>query len=175
MARKRVPFSFPELEPKGRGAILRSADEVKAEQELLQGPGDSPPSQQPPSPAPSQSDQPTKRSPRPRAQKPTASSSTSEDASGIASTQASMLANYPAATIEAIRKVVKVPGREVSFVRLTPEEKGQLTDLVYSYKRQGRKTTENEINRIAVNFILNDYQANGEQSVIARVLEALSA
>jgi hypothetical protein len=77
--------------------------------------------------------------------------------------------------IETIRKTVKVPGKEVSFVRLTPGEKGQLTDIVYTYKRRGQKTTENEINRIAVNLVLEDYKANGEASILARVINALLA
>jgi hypothetical protein len=80
-----------------------------------------------------------------------------------------------AATVEAIRKTVKALGREVSFVRLTPEEKGALAEVVYAYKRQGIKTTENEINRIAINALLADYHANGEASLLARVLAALRA
>ncbi len=36
MPNKRRPISFPELEPKGKGAILRSAEEVAAEQEILE-------------------------------------------------------------------------------------------------------------------------------------------
>jgi hypothetical protein len=75
--------------------------------------------------------------------------------------------------VEAIRRVVKRPGREVSFVRLTPEEKGELAEVVYTYKRQGQKTTENEINRIAINALLADHRANGEQSILAKVLAAL--
>jgi hypothetical protein len=92
---------------------------------------------------------------------------------------ASKLASNPTSniddTIETIRRVVKVPGREVSFVRLTPEEKGQLADIVYTYKRQGTKTTETEINRIALNYLLHDYHEHGEHSVLARVLAALLA
>jgi hypothetical protein len=77
--------------------------------------------------------------------------------------------------VQAIRRVVKTPGREVSFVRLSPEEKGELADLVHAYKRQGFKTTENEINRIAINALLADYRANGEESMLAKVLAALRA
>ncbi len=91
-----------------------------------------------------------------------------------ASKQASSNGNG-AETIEAIRKVVKALGREVSFVRLTPEEKGDLAEVVYAYKRQGIKTTENEINRIAINALLIDYRANGNASLLARVLAALRA
>jgi hypothetical protein len=88
---------------------------------------------------------------------------------------ASMLAAAESETIEAIRKVVKMQGREVSFIRLTPEEKAQVSDIVYTYKRQGQKTTENQINRIAINYLLHDYHEHGEQSVLARVLASLLA
>jgi len=92
-----------------------------------------------------------------------------------ASDQASTLASQHDDVIEAIRKIVKTPGKEVSFVRLTPEEKSRLADIVYTYKRQGKKTSENEVNRIAVNFILEDYDANGENSILANVIDALLA
>jgi hypothetical protein len=39
MARKRPTFSFPELEGRGRQAILRTPEEIRAEQELLEGRG----------------------------------------------------------------------------------------------------------------------------------------
>ncbi len=99
----------------------------------------------------------------------------SQPARQHASVLASTLASVPDETIDTIRRAVKVPGREVSFVRLTSEEKAQLADIVYTYKRQGKKTTENEINRIAVNYMVQDYKANGEQSVLARVIAALLA
>ena len=88
---------------------------------------------------------------------------------------ASVLASAESDTVEAIRKVVKTQGREVSFIRLTPEEKAQVSDIVYTYKRQGQKTTENQINRIAINYLLHDYHEHGEQSVLARVLASLLA
>jgi hypothetical protein len=39
MARKRPSFSFPELEGRGRQAILRTPEEIRAEQELLDNQG----------------------------------------------------------------------------------------------------------------------------------------
>jgi hypothetical protein len=96
-------------------------------------------------------------------------------ASSQASKLSSLLANYPDSMIEMIRKSVKTTGKEVSFVRLTLEEKKQLADIVYTLKSQKIKTTENEINRIAINFLLEDYRLNGENSVLARVLAALLA
>jgi hypothetical protein len=70
---------------------------------------------------------------------------------------------------------VKSVGKEVTFVRLTLEEKNQLVDIAYTCKRQGIKTSENEISRIAINFLLEDYKTNGEASILAKVLASLLA
>jgi hypothetical protein len=91
------------------------------------------------------------------------------------SMKASTLARYHDSLIETIRKAVKHPGREVTFVRLTPEEKRQLADIVYTYKRQGVKTSENEISRIAMSYLLEDYKANGQESILAKVIASLLA
>jgi hypothetical protein len=74
-----------------------------------------------------------------------------------------------------IRKAVREIGREPTTLRLTPEEKNQLADLVYTYKRQGVKTSENELCRIAINFLLEDYKANGQTSILAKVIASLIA
>lgn len=79
------------------------------------------------------------------------------------------------ALIEVIRKSVRHAGKEVSFVRLTPEEKRQLADIAYAYKSGGIKTSENEISRIGINWMLADYHAKGQTSVLAQVLAALNA
>src|SRR5258708_6678136 len=63
--------------------------------------------------------------------------------------------------VEVIRKTVKTPGKEVAYVRPTPAEKAELADIVYALKRKGYRTTENEISRIAVNLIINDYRDQG--------------
>ena len=78
--------------------------------------------------------------------------------------------------IEIIRKIVKTPAKEeVLYVRVTKEEKDQLGDIEYTYHRQGIDTSANELGRIAVNFLIADYKANGEQSILAKVLTALHA
>jgi hypothetical protein len=76
--------------------------------------------------------------------------------------------------IEVIRKAVKQLGKEEATYRLTPEEKQTLAEVVYSYGLAGLKTSQNEITRIAVNYLLEDYRANREKSVLARVLERLN-
>ena len=91
------------------------------------------------------------------------------------SKRASTLASNHEDVIETIRKTVKSPGNKVSYTRLTPEEKGRIADIVYTYKRQGIKTSENEMSRIALNYLIEDFQSHGEDSVLAKVIEALNA
>ena len=134
---------------------------------------------EPVSPAPKkkESEQPIKAPSTHTAPRPSAKATKKESntASKKASTHASTLANQHDNQIEAIRKTVKRIGKEVTFVRLTPEEKSQLGDIIYTYKRQGTKTTENEIARIGLSLLIADYQANGEASVLAQVIAALNA
>jgi len=77
--------------------------------------------------------------------------------------------------IEIVRKAVKQIGKEGATQRLTIEEKQALADIEYSYKRQGIRTSGNEIIRIALNFAVEDYQKNGEHSILAKVLKRLNS
>ena len=103
----------------------------------------------------------------------------SSNESRHASADASMLANIQDDIVETIRKTVKQVGKDTLFVRLTPAEKHQVSSVVYAlnemYRGEGRKTSENDIGRIGVNFLLEDYKANSEQSILAKVLAALNA
>ena len=69
----------------------------------------------------------------------------------------------------------KTTGKEVAFTRLTAQEKGRLTDVVYGFRRQGIRTSENEVLRIAINHLLEDFEANGKHSFLQKVIEALLA
>lgn len=76
--------------------------------------------------------------------------------------------------VEIVRKAVKEFGKEAATHRFTEAEKKEIGDLIYTYKNQGIKTSENEITRIAVNFIFEDYRENGENSVLSKILKALN-
>ena len=76
--------------------------------------------------------------------------------------------------VEIIRKAVKDVGKDSATYRFTPEEKKALLELSFSYKMQGYKTSENELTRIAINFILEDHKQNGQNSILRRVLDALN-
>jgi len=76
--------------------------------------------------------------------------------------------------IEMVRKAVKEFGKEAATHRFTEAEKKEIGDLIYTYKNRGIKTSENEITRIAVNFVVEDYKENGENSVLYKIIEALN-
>ena len=76
---------------------------------------------------------------------------------------------------EAVRKAVRQIGKEPATQRLTLEEKQALAEIEYSYKRQGVKTSGNEIIRIATNYLVRDYQKNGAKSILAKVLQKLNS
>ena len=81
---------------------------------------------------------------------------------------------YHDTIIEPIRRAVKEFGKEAATHRFTLEEKKAIADIIYTYKRRGIKTSENEIARIAINFAIQDFRENGENSVLAKVLEVLN-
>ena len=79
----------------------------------------------------------------------------------------------PRPMVRRLRKAVKQIGKEAATHRFTLEEKAGLADTVYTYGRQGTRTSENEIVRIGVNWLLEDYRENARQSVLHKVLRAL--
>ena len=99
----------------------------------------------------------------------------STNASKLASTQDSKRNDL----VKTIRKSVRQVGKEVLFVRLSPDEKNTVGSIVYAfyemYRGDGFKTSENEIGRIAVNYLLENYQDNQNNSILAQVLAALKA
>jgi hypothetical protein len=76
---------------------------------------------------------------------------------------------------EAIRKAVRLVGKETTNYRLSAEEKEALRDLVYAFRKQGLPTSENEIMRIALNLTLTDYSENVGKSALVQVLERLNS
>ena len=85
-----------------------------------------------------------------------------------------MVSPYHDAIINIVRKAVKQLGKEAATHRFTDEEKKALADIIYTYRSQGLRTSENEITRIAVNFIIEDYQRNGRGSVLDKTLKKLN-
>ena len=92
----------------------------------------------------------------------------------IPSNHASIQPSIHGVSIDVVRKAVKEFGKEAATHRFTEAEKKEIADLIYTYKNTGIRTSENEVTRIAVNFIIGDYKENGENSVLHKILEALN-
>jgi Ulp1 family protease len=84
------------------------------------------------------------------------------------------VSRYHDAIIEIVRKAVKELGKEAATHRFTQKEKQAIAEIIFTYKNRGIRTSENEIARIAVNFIIQDYKENGEESVLDKALNALN-
>jgi hypothetical protein len=75
--------------------------------------------------------------------------------------------------VSRLREAVKPLGKEGATHRFTSAEKASLAEIVYHYHRRGLRTSENEIVRTAIHWLLEDHAARGEQGILHRVLQAL--
>ena len=76
---------------------------------------------------------------------------------------------------EAVRKAVKQLGKEAATYRFTADEKRALADIVYNLKTKGIRSSENELTRIAINYLVWEYRHRKQASILSRVLERLNA
>ena len=87
---------------------------------------------------------------------------------------AAMIPRYHDTMVEEIRKAVRSVGKEAATYRFTKSEKKALVEIIYSYRLRGIKLSENEITRIAINFITRDYKTNDNKSILNLVVKALN-
>ena len=80
-----------------------------------------------------------------------------------------------AAMVRRLRQAVRRIGKEAATHRFTAQEKADLAQIIYEQRRQGVKTSENEIVRIAVNWLIAEHCAGEGQSVLRQALKALRA
>jgi len=84
------------------------------------------------------------------------------------------LGGYQDDMLENIRKALRSFGKEAATHRFTLAEKQAIAELIYRYKKDGIRTNENEIARIAINFIINDHKEFGKDSILDLVLKRLN-
>ena len=78
-------------------------------------------------------------------------------------------------SLDVVRKAVRQIGKEAATHRFTLDEKNIMADIEYTYRRQGIRTSENEITRIAINYFIEDYRAHGGSSLLAKLLKRLNS
>jgi len=74
-----------------------------------------------------------------------------------------------------IAKSVREVGKEVCTYRLTQKEKTALVEIIYHYRMRNSRLSENEIARIAINFIIEDFKADKKDCILSRITEAMKA
>jgi hypothetical protein len=103
----------------------------------------------------------------------TASSLARKHESQQADSLSSMLASS-SDLADAIYCVVKRPGKEISYVRMTEREKTELGSVLAGIVQDyGYKVTETELARIAILALLADHAETGDDSLLMRAVVAL--
>jgi hypothetical protein len=192
MAKKRPEFSFPELEHRGRNAILRSPAEVQAEEALLAEAGgdaiapDSPGQESPTPPlaAARQPARPVTRRSSPTAERSAASRDPIDDAPQAtrASTPAPVRARTrvpkaaassgPSSVVtDRLRQKLRAKQHLSSYTfRFRPEELEQLDQLVAELNlTRSTKLSKNDLVRLALGWLLTDYEEYGPESLVVEV------
>jgi len=192
MAKKRPEFSFPELEHRGRNAILRSPAEVRAEEALLADAGDDAIAQDqagqgsptPPLEAVTQPARPVTRRSSTAAVRAAESHDPIDDAPQTerASTPAPVRARtrvpkagasggLSSVVTDRLRQKLRAKQHLSSYTfRFRPEELAQLDRLVAELNlTRSTKLSKNDLVRLALGWLLTDYEEYGPESLVVEV------
>ena len=85
-----------------------------------------------------------------------------------------VVSRYHDTVFESVRKAVREFGKEAATHRFTLAEKRAIADIVHAYRQRGIRTSENEIARIAINFVVRDHGENGKESVLETIIQKLN-
>jgi hypothetical protein len=81
----------------------------------------------------------------------------------------------PGDRVTTLGSAVQELGTRRTTIRFSRPEKTALKEIIHTYDRRDIRTTENELTRIAVNWLVEDYREQGERSVLAQVVAQLQA
>jgi len=87
----------------------------------------------------------------------------------------SKLSRHHDAMIADIEKAIREIGKEVCTYRLTEKEKTSLVEIIYHYRMRKYRLSENEIARIAINFIIQDFNSNKKDCILSRIIDLQKA
>jgi hypothetical protein len=86
-----------------------------------------------------------------------------------------MTPRYHDSMTATIAKSVRETGKEVCTYRLTQKEKTSLVEIIYHFRIRNCKLSENEIARIAINFLIEDFRADKKDCMLSSIIEAMKA
>jgi len=88
---------------------------------------------------------------------------------------ATMTPRHHDSMIATIARSVREVGKEVSTYRLTMQEKDSLAEIIYHFRREKCRLSENEIARIAINILIDDFKTDKKSCMLSRIAEAMKA
>ncbi|MBN2366683.1 MAG: hypothetical protein JXL67_10985 [Calditrichaeota bacterium] len=88
---------------------------------------------------------------------------------------ATMTPRYHDSMIATIARSVREVGKEVSTYRLTVQEKETLAEIIYYFRRGKCRLSENEIARIAINILIEDFKTDKKSCMLSRIAEVMKA
>jgi len=83
--------------------------------------------------------------------------------------------HHDSTVIEEVRKALRMFGKEAATHRFTLEEKQTLAEIIFSFRQKNLRTSENQITRIAINWLMLDYKKTQENSILHQALLALNS
>jgi len=86
-----------------------------------------------------------------------------------------MTPSYHDSMIAKIARTVREVGREVKTYRITPQENNALVEIIYFFRRNKYRLSENEIARIAINLLIEDFERDKKSCMLSRIAEAMKA
>lgn len=90
------------------------------------------------------------------------------------SNHATMVASNHDTMTYSICAALKDFGKEAATHRFTVGEKAQLSEILFAHRKKGVRTNENEVTRIAINFVIADFKNKGDESILSKVLRVLN-
>jgi hypothetical protein len=83
--------------------------------------------------------------------------------------------HHDSTVIEEVRKALRKFGKEAATHRFTLEEKQAIAEIIFKFRQENIRTSENEITRIAINWLIYDYKQTKENSILHQSLRALNS
>ena len=83
--------------------------------------------------------------------------------------------HHDSTVIEEVRKALKKFGKEAATHRFTLEEKQAIAEIIFTFRQENIRTSENEITRIAINWLMLDHKKNEKNSILHQSLRALNS
>ena len=80
---------------------------------------------------------------------------------------------HPDDIIATIVKSMRAVGKEGCTYRLTQREKTALIEIIYHFRMRNCRLSENEIARIAINFLIEDFKANKNDCLLRSIIDSM--